>query len=121
MKRRPRLRGDAGMVTAELAACLPVLVLLLAVALSAVTVSGARVRVHDAAREAARSAARGDQAAAQALAQQAAPGVEVQIWVDGAQVVAVATLHVQLLASWLPSVQVTERSVSAVEPTGAGP
>jgi len=44
------------MVTAELAACLPVLVLMLAVAVSAVSVAGVRVRAQDAAREAAREA-----------------------------------------------------------------
>jgi Flp pilus assembly protein TadG len=104
------------MVTAELAACLPVLVLLLAVALSAVTVANARVRVQDAAREAARAAARGDLAAGDSLAAQAAPEVSVQIIVTGAQVLAVATLHVHTLASWLPAVTVTEKAVAALEP-----
>ena len=47
---------DRGMVSAELAAALPVLMLVLAVAVSAVAVVGARVRLQDAAREAARSA-----------------------------------------------------------------
>lgn len=111
-----RSRGDGGMVTAELAACLPVLVLLLAVAVSAVTAANARVRVQDAAREAARAAARGDQAAARSLAAQAAPGVSVQITVAGDEVVAVASLRMDLLASWLPAVTVTERAVAALEP-----
>jgi Flp pilus assembly protein TadG len=111
-----RLRGDGGMVTAELAACLPVLVLLLAVALSAVTVANARVRVQDAAREAARAAARGDLPAAHSLAAQAAPGVSVQITVIGTQVVAVAILRMHVLASWLPAVTVTEKAVAALEP-----
>jgi TadE-like protein len=111
-----RLRGDGGMVTAELAACLPVLVLLLAVALSAVTVADARVRVQDAAREAARAAGRGDLAAAHTLAAQAAPGVSVQITVTGAQVVAVAILRMHVLTSWLPPVTVTEKAVAALEP-----
>lgn len=104
------------MVTAELAACLPVLVLLLAVALSAVTAVNARVRVQDAAREAARAAARGDQAAAHSLAAQAAPGVSVRIIVTGDEVVAVVTLRMHLLASWLPLATVTEKAVAAVEP-----
>jgi Flp pilus assembly protein TadG len=104
------------MVTAELAACLPVLVLLLVVAVSAVTAANARVRVQDAAREAARAAARGDQAAARSLAAQAAPGVSVQITVTGDEVVAVASLRMDLLASWLPAVTVTERAVAALEP-----
>ena len=104
------------MVTAELAACLPVLVLLLAVAVSAVTAANARVRAQDAAREAARAAARGDQAAARSLAAQAAPGVSVQITVAGDEVVAVASLRMDLLASWLPAVTVTETAVAALEP-----
>jgi Flp pilus assembly protein TadG len=114
-------RTDGGMVTAELAACLPVLVVLLAVALSAVSVAGARVRVQDAAREAARATARGDTAAAAALAQRAAPGVRVSITPSAREVLAVATLHATLLASWLPSVTVTERAVAALEPTAASP
>ena len=65
------------MVTAELAAALPVLVVLLAVALTAVSVVAARVRAQDAAREAARAAARGDPAAGARLARESAPGSTV--------------------------------------------
>lgn len=113
---RPVPRGDRGLVTAELATVLPVLVLLLAVVLSAVSVAGARVRVQDAAREAARAAARGDDAAARQLAQQEAPGVAVTITSGDGQVTAVARLRAHLLASWLPAVTVTERAVAALEP-----
>src|SRR4051812_49528945 len=66
-------RRDGGVVTAEHAACLPVLVLILGVAISAVAVMAARGRLQDAAREAARAAGRGDQAVARQLAEQAAP------------------------------------------------
>jgi len=117
-------RGDRGMVTAELATVLPVLVLLLAVVLSAVSVAGVRVRVQDAAREAARAAARGDDAAARDLAQQSAPGVTVTLTVSGGEVVADARLSVHLLAHWLPAVTVTGRAVAAREPgsaPGTGP
>jgi hypothetical protein len=69
-----RLRGDRGMVTAELAMALPVLIIVLAAGLAAVTVVGQRVRAEDAAREAARAAARGDTAAAHRLVSQVAPG-----------------------------------------------
>lgn len=48
------------MVTAETAVVLPVLLLVLAAAVSAVTVVGAQVRCVDAAREGARAAARGE-------------------------------------------------------------
>jgi Flp pilus assembly protein TadG len=110
------------MVTAELATVLPVLVLLLAVVLSAVSVAGARVRVQDAAREAARAAARGDDAAARRLAQQEAPGVAVTITRDDGEVTAVARLPAHLVAGWLPAVTVTGRAVAALEPgVGAAP
>jgi Flp pilus assembly protein TadG len=109
------------MVTAELAACLPVLVLMLAVALSAVSVAGVRVRAQDAAREAARAAARGDRGQARLLARQAAPGVALDITTQGEEVIAVARVSVHPLAGWLPGLTVTERSIAAVEPTAASP
>lgn len=116
-----RVRGDSGTVTAELATCLPVLVLLLAVALSAVSVAGVRVRAQDAAREAARAAARGDDAAARRLAQQYAPGVAITITRSADDVAVVAHVPAHLIARWLPAVTVTERAVAAVEPTAGAP
>jgi Flp pilus assembly protein TadG len=113
--------NDRGMVTAELAACLPVLLLVLAVALSAVAIGADRVRVQDAAREAARAAARGDRPAAARLVSAMAPGASVRLTTSGADVVAVARLRVHLLAHWLPAVTVSERAVAEVEPTGASP
>jgi Flp pilus assembly protein TadG len=104
------------MVTAELAACLPVLMLVLAVAVSAVSVAGVRVRTQDAAREAARAAARGDPGQAARLAQLAAPGAMVQVSTRGDEVVAVATVVAHPLADWLPAVTVSERAVAAKEP-----
>ncbi|MDT4911252.1 MAG: hypothetical protein QOC66_380 [Pseudonocardiales bacterium] len=109
------------MVTAELAACLPVLVLILAVALTAVSAVGVRVRVQDAAREAARAAARGDQMAARELAARAAPGAVLTITRDSANVVAVVRGRVHPLGGWLPAVTVTERAVAAIEPQGGSP
>ncbi|MDT4983739.1 MAG: hypothetical protein QOF95_1229 [Pseudonocardiales bacterium] len=109
------------MVTAELAACLPILVLVLAVAVSAVSVAGVRVRAQDAAREAARAAARGDPGQARQLAQQAAPGVAVDITTRGDEVVAIARITVHPLANWLPALTVSERAVAAVEPSAASP
>lgn len=105
------------MVTAELAACLPVLVLVLGVAVSVVSVADARVRVQDAAREAARAAARGDPDVGRRLAQQAAPGVSVDVRTAGGDVVAQARLTVHPLAHWLPALTVTERAIAASEPT----
>jgi len=108
------------MVTAELAACLPVLVLILGVAISAVTVVAERVRLADAAREAARAAARGDPGTGRRLAVQEAPGARVSVSTGGQTVTAVAVREVHPLGGWLPSITVSERCVAAVEPT-AGP
>lgn len=104
------------MVTAELAACLPVLMLLLAVALSAVSVASLRVRAADAAREAARAAARGDTVTAQQLAAAAAPGAHVRITTSADEVTAVATVEAHLPVPFLPEVTVREQAVAAREP-----
>jgi hypothetical protein len=104
------------MVTAELAACLPVLVLLLAVALSAVAVASARVRAQDAAREAARAAARTDGRPPGSV-----PGASVRVSSSGDTVSAVATVRAHLLLPFLPAVAVTERAVAALEPDAAPP
>ena len=111
------LERDAGMATAELVACLPVLMLLLAFALSVVSIGGDRVRAQDAAREAARAAARGDVGAAHRLSADAAPGSTVTIATSDADVTAVVHLRARLFVDWLPSVEITERAVAANEPT----
>ena len=113
--RARRWSGDRGMVTLELAACLPVLVLVLLAALGAIAVAGAQVRATDAAREAARLAARGD-AGAVALARAVAPGARVDIRADGTDVVAVVHLRVALFAGRLPGIEVSASAVAASEP-----
>jgi Flp pilus assembly protein TadG len=113
---RRRSDADSGSVTAELAVCLPVLVLLLAVALSAVTVSAARIRAADGAREAARALARGDRALAARAVGRLVPGARLSTAVADGEVTATVQLLVHPLASWLPSVTVTERAVAAAEP-----
>src|SRR5690349_14494288 len=74
------------MVTAETAVVLPVLLLVLAGAVAAITVVGAQLRCVDAAREGARAAARGAAAAeVSAITARAAPagaGSELQV-LDG--------------------------------------
>jgi Flp pilus assembly protein TadG len=109
------------MVTAELAACLPVLMLVLAVALTAVGGLAARVRLQDAAREAARVAARGDPAAALRVAAEVAPGARTTLTNDGSVVVAVVRARVHPLGGWLPSLAITARAVAAIEPRGGAP
>ena len=95
-RRRGRLRGNAGMVTAETAVVLPVLLLVLAGAVAAVTVVGAQLRCVDAAREGARAAARGeDTALVTALAGRAAPdGARTTVAVDGVTVTVTVTAEV---------------------------
>jgi Flp pilus assembly protein TadG len=67
-------RREVGMVTAETAVVLPVLLLVLAGAVAAVTVVGAQLRCVDAAREGARAAARGEPVAVvEELVARAAP------------------------------------------------
>jgi Flp pilus assembly protein TadG len=105
------------MVTAELAVCLPVLVLLLAVAVSATTVAAARVRAQDAAREVARAAARGDAPAGRRLAAALAPGAAVGVEQTDGDVVATVRLVVHPFASWLPAITLDERAVAAAEPS----
>ena len=109
---------DSGMVTAELAAALPILMILVGVALAAVSVAGQRVRTADAAREAARAAARGDSVAARRLAAEAAPSAAVTISRSGDRVVAQVRLALHPMGGWLPAVQIVERAVAAAEPGG---
>lgn len=114
-------RGDRGTVTAELAACLPVLVLVLAVALTAISAVASRVRLQDAAREAARAAARGDPATARQLASQAAPGCRLTLATEAGQVVAVVRSTVHPLAGFLPGMPISERATAALEPRSGEP
>jgi hypothetical protein len=109
------------MVTAELAAALPVLVLVLAVAITAVGAVAARVRVLDAAREAARVAARGDAAAAMRVAHELAPGARVTLRRSGSLVVASVHARLHPFGSWLPGTTVDGRAVAELEPRAASP
>jgi len=104
------------MATVELAACLPVLVLLVSAVLGAVAVVSAHVRAEDAAREAARAVARGDPAAAARLVRQTAAGARLSTSSGGADVTATVTTSVHPLGGLLPSFTVTERAVAAREP-----
>jgi hypothetical protein len=107
------------MVTAELAAALPVLVLLMLAGLSAVRVVDARVRCLDAAREVARALARGDTAAARFGRAEAPPGASVAVARSGDEVRVTVVVHIHPLGPGLPAVTVREKAVAAVEPTSA--
>ena len=110
------------MVTAETAVVLPVLLLVLAGALAAVTVVGAHLRCLDAAREGARAAARGDGVAeVRAIAARAAPdGATTVVTVDGGRVEVTVTAGVVPLGPVPLSVEVSAGAVAELEP-GAVP
>ena len=106
------------MVTAETAVVLPVLLLVLAGAVSAVTVVGAQLRCVDAAREAARAAARGETTAvAGALAARAAPdGAAVDVVASGEEVRVTVAAEVPPLGPVPLRVRVSAEAVAVAEP-----
>lgn len=77
--------GDRGMVTAELAAALPALVLVVSLLLAVVGAASDAARTSEAARSAARAASVGtDEATLTTQAKQLAPdGASIRIWTDG--------------------------------------
>ncbi|HEY0000907.1 MAG TPA: TadE family type IV pilus minor pilin [Actinoplanes sp.] len=97
---------DRGSFTAELAAGLPALMLLLFAALTAVSAVTAKAQCVDAAREAALAVARGETAPA---------GVTVELGDD--RVTARASEPVRLLGAHLPSITVSATAVAAREPS----
>lgn len=104
-----------------MATALPVLMVLLAVALSAVGAVTAQLRCVDAAREGARAAARGEPTArVAAVAGQVAPaGASVVVETVDADTVAVTVdSRVPLLGHLLSPVSVSARAVALIEPTG---
>ncbi|WP_307854436.1 TadE family type IV pilus minor pilin [Micromonospora sp. C31] len=114
IRRRPAGR-DRGSFTAELAAGLPALLLLLLAGLSAVNAVGTKAGCLHAAREAALAASRGADGAA-AASRAAPPGAEVTVTVDGQRVVATVRAPVRALGSRLPRISVTATAVAATEP-----
>jgi Flp pilus assembly protein TadG len=112
-------QGQRGAATAELALCLPLLVSLTVGLVWLLSVGETQVRLVDAAREAARAVARGDDAGqAVTRAREVAPGSTVTVTIGDGQVVATASDSVGVpggLLSFLPSVQLRARAVSAAE------
>ena len=94
--RRRVLPDDAGMVTAETAVVLPVLLVVLAVAVFVLACVGAQLRCVDAAHLAARAAARGDlPAEVLAVGRSVAPsGADVRVEHRGGQVLVLVTTEV---------------------------
>ena len=111
------------MVTAETAVVLPVLLLVLAGAVAAVTVVGAQLRCVDAAREGARAAARGEDAAAVAQwAGRAAPdGARTRLTGDGEEVRVAVAAEVRPLGPLPWRVTVAAEAVAWREPAAGVP
>lgn len=110
--------GDRGSFTAELAAGLPALLLLLLAGLTAVNAVTAQAGCLHAAREAALAAARGGDGSA-AAGRAAPPGASVTVSVDGNRVQATVRAPVRTLGGRLPRVTVVATAVAAVEPGAA--
>lgn len=113
-RHRRRLRDDRGSATVELAAALPIVVVLLAVGLTALAALSAKVRCADAAGVTARAVARGapsDSAGAGTVL----PGAEVAVARDGDLVRVTVRTRVRS-APLLPGFTVEERAVAMVEP-----
>lgn len=119
MARRPA-RRDRGSFTAELAAGLPALFLLLIAGLTAVTAVTTKAHCVDAAREAALAASRGESGAA-AGGRSAPPGAVVSVRVEGDEVVATVRANVRSLGARLPGIDVSASAVAAVEPGSPDP
>jgi Flp pilus assembly protein TadG len=121
--RRPRVRRfpeEAGMVTAETAVVLPVLLLVLAGAVAAVTLVGAQLRCVDAAREGARAAARGDPVAAvTALMDRAAPeGAVSTVVQEGEELRVTVSARIAPLGPVPLRIPVSAEAVALREPDG---
>jgi len=110
------------MVTIELAAALPVLVLLMGVGLGAIDVARARVACLDAAREGARAAARADDAAAYDWAMRVAPaGAQVVVSRVGPTVTVDVQAWVHPAGLPQPAVQVRGSATAWIEPDSVRP
>lgn len=122
---RSARRSARGMVTAEAALVLPVLVALTAALAWVVALGVAQVRLVDAAREAARLAARDEPATRvqQAALSGAPEGARVQVHRDGETWVAEVSVDIGTdlpLVGSLPAVGLSARAVSAAEPSAGG-
>ncbi|MFI5894299.1 TadE family type IV pilus minor pilin [Actinoplanes sp. NPDC051513] len=115
MIRRRQPGRDRGSFTAELAAGLPALILLLLAGLTAVAAVTAKGQCVDAAREGALAGARGEGAPA-AAARVAPPGASIDVAAGGDSVTVVVRAPVRMLGAHLPAITVEGRAVAAREP-----
>lgn len=113
--RRVRAGSDRGMVTVEMAAAIPVLLVLVLAGVYAVRVADMQTRCVDAAREVARAAARDDPRAA-ALGRMVLPGpVDIAVRRDKDTVTATVTVRVRPVGGTLPSLTISAHATAAVE------
>lgn len=115
-----RASRDGGMVTAEIAVVMPVLVVVLAMAIFALACVSAQLRCVDAARASARVAARGESQAAVVTAGRslAPPAASVLVTTTGQLVQVDVSATVNPFSGVLrkiPGVPVTARAVAVVE------
>ncbi|MGY1855130.1 TadE family type IV pilus minor pilin [Modestobacter sp. SYSU DS0290] len=122
MRRGSRPEREDGMVTAETAVVLPVLLFVLAGAVAAVVVVAGQLRCVDAAREGARAASRGEPAVVvQRIAGAAAPdGAVVGVGSSGDAVTVTVTAVVAPLGPVPWRVTVTATATAVVEPAARG-
>ena len=119
MSRRRWPGRDRGAFTAELAAGLPALMLLLLAGLTAVSAVTAQARCEDAAREAALATARGADGPGRGT-QVAPPGAVVEVEAGDDAVTARVRARVRLLGAQLPVITVEGAAVAAREPDVVG-
>lgn len=114
---------DGGMVTAEIAVAMPVLMVLLAVGLTFVAVIAAQMRCVDAAREAARALARGESiSVARSLANAAGPhGATLTSGTAGDRVHTSVRAAVAPIGGLFPAFTVHADAVALREPAGSAP
>ncbi|MEP6851066.1 MAG: TadE family type IV pilus minor pilin [bacterium] len=108
-------RDDRGMATVELAAALPVLVVLLMAGLYAVQVADAQARCVDAAREVARAAARNDPRAEDLGRRAAGRSARITISRSPDTITVVVSVRVRPAGVDLPAATVSQRAVAAAE------
>ena len=132
MTRRRQPGRDRGSFTAELAAGLPALILLLLAGLTAVTAVTTKGQCIDAAREGALAGARGEgqlatrgggtsagargEGASAAARRVAPPGASIDVVGGGESVTVVVRAPVRMLGAHLPAITVEGRAVAAREP-----
>ena len=118
-RRRWPGRNDRGSFTAELAAGLPALMLLLFAGLTAVAAVATQLQCVDAAREAAIAAARGDSGPA-AAGRIGPAGSHVGVQVGADTVTDTVGARVGVLGGHLPALTVRATAVAAREPDAGG-